>query len=117
MRRHELLGLKPERRDRLGGVVEVDGEAVGFVVVLHIAEDVVIDVAEEMDVGFDAPVVASIEESGMFVEHARVPTAHLVVRIFVGILDVLFFEDFGGFFEEIVVDPRRDGPVFFGDEF
>ena len=85
--------------------------------VLHVAEDVVVDVAEEVDLGFDAPVVTGVEEGGMLVEHAAVPAAHLVVGIFVGVLDVLFFEDLGGFFEEVVVDPWGDGPVVFGDKF
>ena len=61
------------------GVVEVDGEAVGFVVVGHVAEDVVVDVAEEMDFGFDAPVVSCVFEGGVVVEEAAVPAAHLVV--------------------------------------
>ncbi len=75
----ELEGFGPEGGDGLGGVVEVDGEAVGFVVVLHVAEDVVVDVAKEMDFGFDSPVVAYVLEGGVVVEKTAVPAAHLVV--------------------------------------
>jgi len=117
MRRHEPLRLGPQRWYGLGCIVKVDGKAVGFVAVLHIAENVVVDVAEEVDVGLDAPVVAGIEEGWVVVEEAAVPAAHLVVGVQVTVLYVLFFEDFGGFFEEVVVDPGGDGPVFFRDGF
>ncbi len=117
MRRHEFFGFGPQGRDGLGRVIQVYGEAVGFVVVLHIAKDIVVDVAEEVDIGLDAPVVAGVEQGGVFVEHAAVPTAHLVVGIHFAVLDVLFFENFGRFFKEVVVDPGGDGPVLFGDDF
>ena len=54
----EFDGLGPEGGDGVGGVEDVDVEAVGLVVVLHVVEDVVVDVAEEADFGLDAPVVA-----------------------------------------------------------
>lgn len=109
----ELDGFWPEGCNRLGRVVEVDGEAVGLVVVLHEAEDVVVDVAEEVDVWLDAPVVLHVLQGGMLVEHARVPAAHLVVGEHVGILDVLLFQDVGRLFEQILVDPTGDFPVLF----
>lgn len=102
---HELERLGPEGGDGFGRVVQVDGEAVGFVVVGHVAEDVVVDVAEEVDFGLHAPVVARGGEGGVFVEHAAVPAAHLVVRGEVGVLHSLLFEDVGRFFEEVRVDP------------
>ena len=71
----------------------------------HVAEDVVVDVAEEVDFGLDAPVVAGGGEGGVFVEHAAVPAAHLVVGGEVGVLHFLLFEDVGGFFEEVGVYP------------
>ena len=70
-----------------------------------------------MNIGLDAPIVAGVEQRRVFVKHATVPTAHLVVGVFIAVLDVLFFEYFGGFFKEVVVDPGGDGPMFFGDEF
>ena len=75
----EFLRLRPQGGNALRCVVEVDGETVGFIVVLHPAENVIVDVAEEMDFGLDAPVVADVFEGGVFVEHAAVPAAHLVV--------------------------------------
>lgn len=113
--REEFLRFGPQRGDGFGVVVEVDGEAVGLVVVVHVPEDVVVDVAEEMDLGLHAPVVAGVGQRGVFVEHAAVPAAHLVVGDEVGVLDALLFEHDGGFFEEGEVDPGGDVPVFFGD--
>ena len=75
----EFLRLRPQGGNAIRRIVEVDGEAVGFIVVVHPAENVVVDVAEEMDFGLDAPVVADVFEGGVFVEHAAVPAAHLVV--------------------------------------
>lgn len=80
IRGHELLGLGPKRLDGLRSVVEIDGEAVGLVVVLHVPEHVVINVAEELDLGLNAPVVPIIRERRVLVEHAAVPTTHLMVR-------------------------------------
>ena len=75
----EFLRLGPQGGNALRRIVEVDGEAVGLVVVLHPAENVVVDFTEEVDFGLDSPVVADVFESGVFVEHAAVPAAHLVV--------------------------------------
>lgn len=89
VRCQELASLGPEGLDGLRGIVQIDGETVGLVVVLHIAEDVIVDVAEELDLGLDAPVIAVLLEGRVLVEHAAVPAAHLVVRKLGGVLDVL----------------------------
>ena len=60
VRRHELLRFRPEGAHALGCIEQVDGEAVGFVVLFHVAEDVVVDVAEEVDFWFDAPVPSCV---------------------------------------------------------
>ena len=52
----------------------------------------------------------------MFVEQPAVPPAHLVVRNLVGILDIVFFEDFDGFFVEVVANPGWCVPVLVGDQ-
>lgn len=82
--------------------------------VLHVAENVVVDVAVEVDFGLDAPVVLNVFEGRMFVEDAAVPSTHLVVGHFVRVLHVVFFEDFGRFDKEIVRDPGGRVPVLFG---
>lgn len=91
----ELGRLGPEGGQRVRVVVEGDCEAVRLVVILHVAEDVVVDVAEEMDFWFDAPVVADVLEGGMLVEHAAVPATHLVVGHHVGVLDSILLKHGG----------------------
>ena len=115
VRGHELLRFGPEGGDALGRVEEVDGKAVGLVVVLHVLEDVVVDVAEEVHVGLHAPVPPRVLQRRVVVEQAAVPPAHLVVGHLVAVLDVLLLQDLRGLVEEGFVDPGRDGPVFFGD--
>lgn len=75
----ELLGFWPERCYALSAVVDVDVEAVGLVVVLHPRKDVVVDVAEEVHVGFDSPVVLHVFQRWMLTEHAAIPPAHLMI--------------------------------------
>ena len=84
--------------------------------VLHVAEDVVVDVAEELHFGLDAPVVLDVLEGGVAVEHAAVPTAHFVVADFARVLHAVFTEDLGGFLVEVLADPGRHVPVFFRDD-
>lgn len=90
MRRHEFLGLRPQRGYALRGIVEIDGEAVRLVMILHPAKDVIVYFAEEMHLWLNAPVVANVFEGWVFVEHAAVPATHLVVGYKGTVLDVLF---------------------------
>ena len=109
----EFFRLRPQGGNAVRRIVEVDGEAVGLIVVLHPAENVIVDFAEEVYFGLDSPVVANVFESGVFVEHAAVPAAHLVVGYHGAVLDFLLFEHLCGFVEEIAVNPVGNGPVFF----
>ena len=113
----ELFGLGPQSRDGSRGVVQVDGEAVRLVVIVHVAENVIVDIAEEVNVGLDAPVVLRVGQGRVLIEHAAVPPAHLVVRDLVGILDLLFFEDLDRLVVQVLVNPRWHFPVFLGDKF
>lgn len=112
----ELERLRPQRRHALRAVVQIDGEAVRLVVVLHPAEDVVVNVAEEVDVRLDAPVPAVVLEGRVLVEHAAIPAAHLVVGYLVGVLDVLLLQHLDRLMEEVHVDPRWHLPVFLRDQ-
>lgn len=112
----EFDSLGPQCCDGLGRVVEVDGKAVSLVAVLHEAEDVVVDVTEEVDFWLDAPVVLHVLESGVVVEQARVPAAHLVVAQHVRVLNVMFLEDICALTEQIAVDPTWHFPVLFWNE-
>lgn len=97
--------LRPEGLDAFWGVVQVYGEAVCFVVVFHVAENIVVYVAEKVDFGLHAPVVFCMGEGGVFVEETGVPTAHLMVGNEISILNAFLFEDLSGFSKEVFVDP------------
>lgn len=107
----EALCFWPERGNRQRSVVQVDSKAVGFIAVLHVPEDVVVNVAEEVDIGLDAPVVIHVCERGVVREEARIPATHLVVGYLVCVLDAVFGEDGSGFFVQRVVDPGWCAPV------
>lgn len=113
----ELFGFGPQSRDGGRGVIQVDGEAVRLVAVVHVAENVIVDIAEEVNVGLDAPVVLCVGQGRVLVEHAAVPPAHLVIRDLVGILNLLFFEDLDRFVVQVLVNPRWHFPVLLGDKF
>lgn len=68
VRGQELERLGPEGGDALRGVIQVDGEAVRFVAVGHVAEHVVVNVAEEVDLGLHPPVIARVGEGRVVVE-------------------------------------------------
>lgn len=93
VRGKELLGFGPEGLDGLGRIIQVDSKSVGLVVILHITEHIVIDTAEELNFRLNAPIVAIVFEGGVLVEHAAIPTAHLVVGDLIGILDVFLQEN------------------------
>lgn len=112
---HELFRLWPQGWYGGWRIVKVDGEAIGLVVVAHPTENIVVDVAEEVNLGLHAPIVADTLERRVFVEHATVPAAHLMIGYHGTVLDLLLFEHLGGLVKQIAVDPGGDCPVFFGD--
>lgn len=112
MRRKELLRLGPKRRDTLGSVKQIDRKTVCLVVVLHVAKHVVVDVTEELNLGFNAPVVAGVLEGWVLVEHATVPATHLVVGQLFAVLDALLLQHRRRLFDDIIVDPFGHIPVF-----
>lgn len=109
--RQELLSLGPQGRDGFGGIVKIDGEAVRLVVVLHVPENIVVDVAKEVDLGLYAPIVLSIGKGRVLVKHATIPAAHLMVGHHIGVLNTILLQDFGRFFVKVHVDPRWHLPV------
>lgn len=97
--------LGPKRLDAFWGVVQVYSEAVCFVVVFHVAKNIVVYVAEKVDFWLYTPVVFGMGEGGVFVEEAGIPTTHLMVGNEIPILNAFLFEDLSGFSKEILVDP------------
>lgn len=110
----EALRFRPQARHALGRVVQVDGEAVSLVVILHEAEHVVVNVAEKVHIGLDAPIVLGVLQRRVVWENAGVPAAHLVVGYLVGILHAILAQNLDRLVVEVLVDPRRRCPVLAG---
>lgn len=68
VRGQEFERLGPEIGYALGGIIQVDGEAVRFVAIGHVAEHVVVHVAEEVDLGLHAPVIARVGQGRVTIE-------------------------------------------------
>ena len=112
---HELFSLWPQGWYGLRCVVKIDGEPVGLVVVIHPAENVIVDVAEEVDLWLHAPIIADVFKGWVFIEHATIPAAHLMIRYQWAVLNLLLFKHLGGLIKEVAVDPRGYCPVLFGN--
>lgn len=114
MRSQKLDGLRPQRRYTLGRIVQIDIEAIGLVVVLHVVEHIVIHVAKELYLGLNPPVELEVLQSRMMVEQPAVPSAHLVVRRHIPVLNIVFLENLRRLFVQVVVDPGWRIPVLLG---
>lgn len=116
MFRNELGRFWPERGDRLRCVIEIDCEPVGLIVVCHVAEDIVVNITEEMDLWLYSPVELCVCQSRVLVEETTVPSAHLMVGFHTAILNIILLQDTCRFLEQLFVDPRRNLPVFLGNQ-
>lgn len=92
---HKLSGLWPQGRHGLRRIVQVDRKAVGLIMVVHPAENIVVNVAKEVHLWLDAPVVADVLKRWVFVEHATIPAAHLMIGYHGTVLNLLLFEHLG----------------------
>lgn len=111
----ELDSLRPQGRYALRRVIQIDGETVRFVMVLHIAEDIVVDIAKEANVWLYTPVVPGVGECWMFVEHAAVPATHLVIGNHIAVLHIALLEHLCGLLEEVHIDPVGRSPMLLRD--
>lgn len=68
-----------------------------------------------LDFGLDTPVPANVLERRVLIELSRVPAAHLVVALELGVLHPLLGEHISRLGHEILADPRRDLPVALWD--
>lgn len=84
--------------------------------VLHPCEDIVVDIAEKMDIGLDSPIVLHIFQRWVLTKHATVPSAHLVIRPLLHVLYLLRLQEGYRLLVEILVDPRGYVPVLSRDE-
>jgi len=111
--RDKFHRLRPKASHTLWTIVEVDREAVGLVMVLHVCEDIVVDVTEKVDVGFNTPVVTCVKQRWVLVEEAAVPPTHLMVGLLLHILNILFLEYLHGLLEQVFIYPGRNIPMRF----
>lgn len=114
---NEFGGFRPKRWNRLGRVIERNGEAVRLVVVLHITEDVIVHIAEEVHIRLDPPVVLHVRHGRVLIEKSAIPPAHFVIRDLVSILDFVLFQDLDGLLVDIIANPRGGIPVLLGNQF
>ena len=57
MERKKLDSLWPQSRYTTWGIIKIDGETIGLIVIEHITENIIIDIAEELNFRFDSPIV------------------------------------------------------------
>ena len=76
---YEFHRLGPQCGNGLRIIVQVDGKAISLVIILHVSEDIVVDVAEEVHFGLHSPIILRILKRRVLVEESAVPSTHLVV--------------------------------------
>lgn len=84
---------------------------------MHVSEDIVVNVAEEMNLGLDSPVVPCVLERRVLIEEATVPSTHLVVGDHLGVLHTLLLQELGRFIVVLSIDPGGGVPMFVRDKF
>ena len=84
--------------------------------ICHEPENIVIDIAEKMNLGLYSPVELRVFQGWMLVEETAVPTAHLVVGFHAAVLDIILFEDLRGFLKYFFINPGRYFPVLFWNQ-
>ena len=111
----EVLDGVPESGDRLDVFVQAEREAILLLVISHVFESVVVDVAEQLDAGLDAPVPFVVHHQWVAEEKARLVPAHVPVADGVAVDDLLLLHlltDLGGL---ILVNPFGERPMLLGD--
>jgi hypothetical protein len=111
----EVLGSIPKRRNGLDVLVQAEGEAVLLLVVGHVLEGIVVDVAEQLDAGLHAPVPLVVEHQGMAEEEARLVAAHVPVADGVAVDDLLLLHLLAHLGGLVLVNPLGEGPMLLGD--
>lgn len=84
----ELLGALPQRWDGLLVLEKTKDEAVLLALLGHETERIVVNVAEELDGGLNAPVVLVVEHQFLLEEEARLEATHVTVALRVTVDDL-----------------------------
>jgi hypothetical protein len=113
---HEGLGTLPESRDGLDVLVERQREPVLLVVVLHVFEDIVVDVAVKLNGGFHSPVVFVVQHELLLEKETRLKAAHVTVGNGISVNDTLCVHVLANLFCLLLIDVIGEAPVLLGDE-
>lgn len=111
----ELLGAVPESGDGLDVLVQAQNEAVLLVVLLHEAERIVVDIAEELNGGLNTPVVVVVHHGRLAEEETRLETAHVAVAHRVAVDDLALGHVLANLAGLLLVNVLRERPVLLGD--
>lgn len=115
MRALVCRGIAENVGHRLFQFLDRDRETVDFLVAFHVQEGVVGDVAEVLDLGFDAPVPVVFLEQLVLVEEAAVEATHVVVALHASVHDSLVALLADTLLGDVLVGPVRVAPVFRAD--
>lgn len=107
----ELGNAVPEGGDGLEILVETEDEAVLLLVLVHVAEGVVVDVAVELDARLDTPVVVVVHHERLAEEEAGLEAAHVTVADTVTVDDLALPHVLANLLSLLLVDVRRERPV------
>lgn len=108
---HELGNAVPKSGDGLEILVKAEHEAVLLLVLVHVAEGVVVDVAVELDARLDTPVVVVVHHKGLAEKEAGLETAHVAVADAVTVDDLALSHVLANLLGLLLVDVGRERPV------
>lgn len=109
---HELLGGFPESWNGFLVFVQTEGKAVFLLVLFHVEEWIVVDVAEELDGGFDTPVKFIVGEEFVFEEETRFESTHVAVGDGITIDDFSLSHVLTNSGSFVLINPFGEAPVF-----
>ncbi len=98
---HELLRTVPERRNRLHVFVEAEYETILLLIIRHVFERVVGDVAVQLNTWLNAPVPLVLLHDFLAEEEARLESTHMSIALRVAVDDLSMchvFSDSGSLF-------------------
>lgn len=111
----EFLCAFPQGGNGLDVFIQTQNEAVLFAIVLHELERIVVDVAEQFNTGFNAPVVLELMQQRVSKKEARFESAHVSVADGITIDDLPSAHILSDLLCLFLVNPRGEGPVLGGD--
>lgn len=108
---HELLGAGPEGRNGIDVLVEGENETVLLVVLVHDAERIVVNIAEELDGGLNTPVVFVVHHELLSEEETGLESAHVTVADRVTVDDLALMHILANLLSLLLVNPLGERPV------